>query len=149
MEFMGEQSNEEYMDDPEYIRAQQKTRTSKFSQKYRKLHHELCEVVEDFGLLSFLPLAIQDAESVGRVVARVDKCNGYVFVRENGGDAKMNEGDGERRADNNVQMQDMFSSAMVADSEWSTGVLSDVQEKYLGNVMFRENISELKKNEKR
>ena len=149
MEFMGKQSNEEYMDDPEYIRAQQKTRTSNFSQKYRKLHHELCEVVEDFGLLSFLPLAIQDAESVGRVVARVDKCNGYVFVRENGGDAKMNEGDGERRADNNVQMQDMFSSAMVADSEWSTGVLSDVQEKYLGNVMFRENISELKKNEKR
>ena len=141
MEFMGEQSNEEYMDDPEYIAAQQKTRTSNFSRKYRKLHHELCEVVEDFGLLSFLPLSIQDAESVGRVVARVDKCNGYVFVRENGGDAKMNQGDG---VDNNDKMQDMFSSAMVADSEWGTGVLSDVQEKYLGNVMFRENISELK-----
>lgn len=143
MDFMGaEQNNEEYMDDPEYIAAQQKTRTSNFSRKYRKLHHELCEVVEDFGLLSFLPLAIQDAESVGRVVARIDKCNGYVFVRENGGDAKMNQGDG---ADHNDKMQDMFSSAMVADSEWGTGVLSDVQEKYLGNVMFRENISELKK----
>jgi len=144
MEFMGEQNNEEYMDDPEYIAAKQKTRASNFSRKYRKLHHELCEVVEDFGLLSFLPLAIQDAESVGRVVARVDKCNGYVFVRENGGDTKMNQGDG---ADNKVKMQDMFSSAMVADSEWATGVLSDVQEKYLGNVMFRENISELKQKE--
>ncbi|KAL7501051.1 hypothetical protein ACHAWT_009206 [Skeletonema menzelii] len=147
MEFMGGQQNdEEYMEDPEYIAAQQKTRTSNFSRKYRKLHQELCEVVEDFGLLSFLPLAIQDAESVGRVVARVDKCNGYVFVRENGGDAKMNQGDG---VDNNDKMQDMFSSAMVADSEWATGVLSDVQEKYLGNVMFRENISELKQNDTR
>lgn len=146
LEFMGEQNNEEYMDDPEYIAAQQKTRTSKFSRKYRKLHHELCDVVEDFGLLSFLPLAIQDAESVGRVVARVDKCNGYVFVRENGGDSKMNHGDG---AENNVKMQDMFSSAMVADSEWAPGVLSDVQEKYLGNVMYRENISELKQKDTR
>ena len=147
MEFMGGQQNdEEYMEDPEYIAAQQKTRTSNFSRKYRKLHQELCEVVEDFGLLSFLPLAIQDAESVGRVVARVDKCNGYVFVRENGGDAKMNQGDG---VDNNDKMQDMFSSAMVADSEWATGVLSDVQEKYLGNVMFRENISELKQKDTR
>ena len=142
MDFMsGEQNNEEYMEDPEYIAAQQKTRTSNFSRKYRKLHQELCDVVEDFGLLSFLPLAIQDAESVGRVVARIDKCNGYVFVRENGGDAKMNQGDG---VDNNDKMNDMFNSAMVADSEWATGVLSDVQEKYLGNVMFRENISELK-----
>jgi hypothetical protein len=37
----------------------------------------------------------------------------------------------------------MFSSAIVADSEWSTGVLSDVQERYLGDVMFREKIPEL------
>ena len=140
MEIMGDQNDEEYMDDPEYIAAKQKTRTSNFTRKHRQLHHELCEVVEDFGLLSFLPLAIQDAESVGRVVARIDKCNGYVFVKENGGDAAMNQSDG----GNSDKMQDMFSSAMAADSEWGTGVLSDVQEKYLGNVMFHEKISELK-----
>ena len=40
-------------------------------------------------------------------------------------------------------MRSMFSSAIVADSEWAAGVLSDVQEKYLGDVMFKENISEL------
>ncbi|EED93911.1 predicted protein, partial [Thalassiosira pseudonana CCMP1335] len=68
-----------YLDDPEYQRAQQHTRSSTFHRKYHKLHHELCDVVEDFGLLSFLPLSIQDAESVGRVLARIDKCNGYVF----------------------------------------------------------------------
>jgi len=127
----------DYREDPEYQEAQERTRSSHFSRKYRKLHHELCDVVEDFSLLSFLPLSIQDAESVGRVVARVDKCNGFVFLQEND-----NAGDGNNSNSSN-NMQNMFSSAIVADSEWGTGVLADVQEKYLGEVMFREDISEL------
>mmetsp|Transcript_14515 Transcript_14515/g.26314 ORF Transcript_14515/g.26314 Transcript_14515/m.26314 type:complete len:455 (+) Transcript_14515:121-1485(+) len=128
----------DYREDPEYQEAQHRTRSSHFSRKYRKLHTELCDVVEDFGLLTFLPLSIQDAESVGRVVARVDKCNGYVFLKESGGDGtEANSGDG------NSNMHDMFTSAMVADSEWAAGTLSDVQEKYLGDVMFREDIAEL------
>jgi hypothetical protein len=129
----------DYMEDPEYQKAQARTRSSNFSQKYRKLHKELCEVVEDFSLLSFLPLAIQDAESVGRVVARVDKCNGYVFLQENQLGAERG-GVGDRN-----NMQNMFSSAIVADSEWGTGVLADVQERYLGEIMFKEEISELRK----
>jgi len=138
----------DYREDPEYQEAQNKTRSSNFYRKYRKLHNELCDVVEDFGLLSFLPLSIQDAESVGRVVARVDKCNGYVFLKEVGGAAGGGNGNGGDENDNNHNnsstMQDMFSSAMVADSEWAAGVLSDVQEKYLGEVMFREDITELR-----
>ena len=126
----------DYMEDPEYRKAQERTRSSNFHRKYRKLHHELCEMVEDFSLLSFLPLSIQDAESVGRVVARVDKCNGYVFLNIND-DGTQSTGGG------TSNMQTMFSSAIVADSEWATGVLSDVQEKYLGDVMFKEKISEL------
>lgn len=126
----------DYMEDPEYRQAQERTRSSNFNRKYRKLHHELCDMVEDFSLLSFLPLSIQDAESVGRVVARVDKCNGYVFLNKND-DGTQTTGDG------NNNMQTMFSSAIVADSEWAAGVLSDVQEKYLGDIMFKEKISEL------
>jgi len=80
---LGADPSLDYMEDPEYQKAQARTRSSNFSRKYRKLHMELCEVIEDFSLLSFLPLAIQDAESVGRVVARVDKCNGYVFLQDN------------------------------------------------------------------
>jgi hypothetical protein len=126
----------DYMEDPVYRKAQERTRSSNFHRKYRKLHRELCGMVEDFSLLSFLPLSIQDAESVGRVVARVDKCNGYVFLDKND--------DGTRKTGSgNSNMQTMFSSAIVADSEWATGVLSDVQEKYLGDVMFKEKISEL------
>lgn len=130
----------DYTEDPEYQAAQERTRSSNFYRKYRKLHHELCDMVEDFSLLSFLPLSIQDAESVGRVVARIDKCNGYVFLKGNDGEAQRNGG----QNTNNNNMQSMFSSAIVADSEWGTGVLQDVQEKYLGDVMFKEDISELR-----
>jgi hypothetical protein len=86
-----------------------------------------------------LPLAIQDAESVGRVVARIDKCNGYVFVKEQ---MSAKQDGGAEMKENN--MHDVFSSAIVADAEWGTGVMADVQEKYLGDVMFREEITELK-----
>jgi len=129
----------DYTEDPEYQKAQQKTRSTNFFRKYHKLHHELCDLVEDYGLLSFLPLSIQDAESVGRVLARIDKCNGYVFLRDANAMAKKSD---------KSNMQDMFSSAMVADSEWGAGVLADVQERYLGNSMFREDIAELKTNAK-
>ncbi|KAL7440892.1 hypothetical protein ACHAXH_004462 [Discostella pseudostelligera] len=138
---LGSDPSLDYMEDPDYQKAQARTRSSNFSRKYRKLHMELCEVIEDFSLLSFLPLAIQDAESVGRVVARVDKCNGYVFLQENQLGAER----GGVAGSKNINMQNMFSSAIVADSEWGTGVLADVQEKYLGEIMFKEDISELRK----
>lgn len=135
----------DYMEDPEYQKARARTLSSTFNRKYRKLHQELCEMVEDFSLLSFLPLSIQDAESVGRVVARVDKCNGYVFLKESTEASSERGLGGGGTNSNNNNMQDMLSSAIVADSEWGTGVLSDVQEKYLGDIMFNENISELRK----
>lgn len=73
----------DYADDPDYQKARQKTRQSRFYKKRNKLHLALAEVVEDYGLLGFLPLDITNAESVGRVLARVDRCNGYVFTESN------------------------------------------------------------------
>ena len=35
---------------------------TRFSMKYKKLTAALCEVVDDFGLVSFLPLNIQDKQ---------------------------------------------------------------------------------------
>lgn len=69
----------DYMDDLEFISARRKRRDSRLAKKYTKLHGSLAEVVEDYGLLSFLPLDISNAESVGRVLARIDKSNGYIF----------------------------------------------------------------------
>ena len=37
-------------------------------------------MVEDYGLLRFLPLAIEDREAVARVLAEVDKANGAAFA---------------------------------------------------------------------
>uniref|UniRef100_A0A0E0K124 protein disulfide-isomerase n=1 Tax=Oryza punctata TaxID=4537 RepID=A0A0E0K124_ORYPU len=49
------------------------------SAKYRKLTKELCDVIDDFGLVNFTTLDIQDKESVGNLVKLIDKSNGYIF----------------------------------------------------------------------
>lgn len=35
------------------------------------------QVVEDFGLLNFVPLAVGDTETLQRLVSLTDKANGY------------------------------------------------------------------------
>ncbi|CAL5372742.1 unnamed protein product [Camellia sinensis] len=50
------------------------------SAKYRKLTKELCEVIENYGLVNFTTLDIQDKESVGNLVKLIDKTNGYIFA---------------------------------------------------------------------
>lgn len=44
---------------------------------YKKLTASLCEVIEDFGLVRFIPLAIEDEDTVSRVAGMVDKAIGY------------------------------------------------------------------------
>lgn len=43
------------------------------------------KVVEDFAMVQFTPLAIEEKESVARVVALVDKATGYMFTGLPGG----------------------------------------------------------------
>eukprot|EP01025_Chloroclados_australasicus_P046988 TRINITY_DN52082_c0_g1_i1.p1 TRINITY_DN52082_c0_g1~~TRINITY_DN52082_c0_g1_i1.p1 ORF type:complete len:289 (-),score=27.04 TRINITY_DN52082_c0_g1_i1:1439-2305(-) len=47
--------------------------------RYRKLTEELCGVVEDYSLVRFMPLEIEDKESVAAVLTAADQANGYVF----------------------------------------------------------------------
>jgi GPN-loop GTPase len=67
-------------DDPEYQNAVRKRRSSKLALRYEKLHCALAEIVDDYSLLTFVPLDITSAESVGRVLAKIDKSNGYIFT---------------------------------------------------------------------
>lgn len=53
------------------------TGTNYMRKKYGKLTRGLCELVEDFSLVSFLTLSIEDKESVRRVVQAIDKSVGY------------------------------------------------------------------------
>eukprot|EP00164_Ancoracysta_twista_P008402 GFYU01012148.1.p1 GENE.GFYU01012148.1~~GFYU01012148.1.p1 ORF type:complete len:318 (-),score=92.21 GFYU01012148.1:170-1123(-) len=50
-----------------------------FGARFRKLNEAICDVVEDFSLVCFTTLNIQDKESVYEVVKLVDKAGGYVF----------------------------------------------------------------------
>ena len=103
----------DYVDDPDYQKARRRTRQSPFFRKHQKLHQVLAETVDDFGLLSFLPLDISNAESVGRVIARIDKANGYVFT-----------GKGSTPA------QDMFQCAVQAEGSSSNyETIADIQER--------------------
>ena len=47
----------------------------------RKLSEGLCGLVEDYGMVKYVPLAIQDPESLAHILGLADKANGYVFAR--------------------------------------------------------------------
>jgi len=51
----------------------------KVTSKYKKLNAALSEVIEDFCLVSFTTLNIEDKESVLKLLKIIDKANGYVY----------------------------------------------------------------------
>jgi Tfp pilus assembly major pilin PilA len=155
--------------DEDYRKARLKTRSTKFYKRHQNMHKELCEVVEDFGLLNFVPLNINDAESVGRLLAKIDKCNGYVFLnnaltehhnsyshntttttknnnQNNDTDKIQNKTYSKTDSTPKSQMHDMFQCALQMDKESGYEQVVNIQERVLG--MFHDNIPELeRKNE--
>lgn len=80
--------------------------------KYRKLTKELCDVVQDFSLVDFTTLDIQDKESVGNLVKLIDRTNGYIFA---GVESSAVE----------------FSKIAVRPVDWDYYRVAAVQEKYM------------------
>lgn len=132
-----QESEEVYADDDEYQSARTRTKSSAFYKRHIRLHSQLCEVIEDFSLLNFLPLNISDAESVGRVVARIDKCNGYVFVASSSKNNQNSQRD----------VHDMFQCAMQMDNGWGYEQMTDIHERYLD--LFKDNIDDLNEKSKK
>lgn len=83
-----------------------------FFKNYCRLNKKLVEVIEDYSLVSFIPLNVQDKESMQRVMQAVDKANGYSF------------GDMERRS-----LATLMSAAVGADFHFASTLA--VQEKYV------------------
>uniref|UniRef100_A0A1A7WJL9 GPN-loop GTPase 2 n=1 Tax=Iconisemion striatum TaxID=60296 RepID=A0A1A7WJL9_9TELE len=83
-----------------------------FFKKFHRLNEKLAEVIQDYSLVSFVPLNVQDKESMIQVLRVVDKANGYCF------------GDVEER-----NLQAMMSAAVGADFQFSSTL--GVQEKYV------------------
>ncbi|KAG8286746.1 GPN-loop GTPase 2 [Homalodisca vitripennis] len=48
-------------------------------QMYKKLNAALVSLVEDYGLVSFLPLSVKDKQTLLRVRAATDRAGGYVY----------------------------------------------------------------------
>ncbi|KAJ8458354.1 hypothetical protein OPV22_031280 [Ensete ventricosum] len=82
------------------------------STKYRKLTKELCDVIEDFGLVNFTTLDIQDKESVWNLVKLIDKSNGYIFASIQGSVVEL-------------------SKIAAAPLDWDYYRTAAVQEKYM------------------
>lgn len=51
----------------------------KLAKKFRKFNQALCDVIQDYSLVSYLPLNVQDRTSIERVINSIDKANGFIF----------------------------------------------------------------------
>lgn len=54
--------------------------SSRRNEQYGKLNEAICELVEDFGLVSFETLAVEDRRSMFRLLQVLDKAVGYIYV---------------------------------------------------------------------
>jgi len=113
-----------YADDPDYQLARKAKSSSPFFRKHKRLHKVMAEIVEEFGLISFLPLDISSAESVGRVLAKIDKCNGYIFKQNVNSSASSKTG---TRA-NNTTTEDLFQCAIQSEPSTYESI-ADIQER--------------------
>ncbi|KAG8451270.1 hypothetical protein GDO86_003483 [Hymenochirus boettgeri] len=50
-----------------------------FFRRHRRLHEKLAEVIQDYGLVTFIPLSIKDDETLKQVLNSVDKATGFCF----------------------------------------------------------------------
>ncbi|WWC61193.1 uncharacterized protein I303_103773 [Kwoniella dejecticola CBS 10117] len=92
--------------------------------KFGKLNKAMVELVDDFGLVGFETLAVEDKSSMMNLVRLVDKMTGYIFIPHNS-----IEGEGEDHT-NSINTQALFGSAMGSQSK---NDVRDVQERWLDN----------------
>jgi hypothetical protein len=57
-------------------------KTGPTSDKFKRLNAALCELIEDFSLVSFATLCINDKDSMSKLIKIVDRANGYIYTTE-------------------------------------------------------------------
>ncbi|CAM9156678.1 unnamed protein product [Ectocarpus fasciculatus] len=100
------------------------------NERFYKMTEEICDVVDSYGLVCFYPLNIQDAETVGRVLSQIDKCNGYMLGAHDtappaGGGNAAGAGAGEGSVSN------LFRTAFSDTREPMFEKVGSVQERYM------------------
>ncbi|KAJ1975136.1 hypothetical protein H4R35_003287 [Dimargaris xerosporica] len=84
----------------------------RFTKRYRKLNEALCELVEDYSLVSFHTLCIEDKKSVMALLSAIDKANGCVFDGLSSGN------------------ESIMATAIKAESQQD---IFDIQDQYIDN----------------
>lgn len=100
-----------------------------FASRYAKLTAGLCEVIEDFSLLSFTPLAIEDEACVRRVATLVDRAVGWVPEAAAGPSSSSSSGGGSSAA---APPPPSVVVPFAAADRGGEALLEHVREKYLG-----------------
>mmetsp|Transcript_46113 Transcript_46113/g.128223 ORF Transcript_46113/g.128223 Transcript_46113/m.128223 type:complete len:324 (-) Transcript_46113:109-1080(-) len=70
------------VDDLSHLLRTLHTNRHPMSEKFREFNGLLAEMIEDYGLVSFEPLDIQDKECALRVLSRCDTANGHIMNAE-------------------------------------------------------------------
>ncbi|KAF8500481.1 hypothetical protein F5888DRAFT_1610054 [Russula emetica] len=106
---------------------------SSASPRYRALNMAICELIEDFSLVGFETLAVEDKHSMLNLTRAIDRATGYVFVPPAG--SQMPEDDVVRdpSAATSAQpnMHALMSSAMGPGPVGLRSDVRDVQERWV------------------
>jgi len=116
-----EEEAEEEEEEEEEGRRRRGGKGGMFARRYHRLNEAMCELIEDFSLVAFHPLNIQDVKCIARVLAVVDKCNGYLL----GAEERAKEGGGEA-----ALLSTLAGLAFRAQPDADR--VKDVQDRYMG-----------------
>jgi GPN-loop GTPase len=94
------------------------------SGRFAELNQTLCELIEDFSLVSFTTLNINEKESVARLVKLIDKSNGYVYSGMDGDSS-------------------LLEAIATADVDFEYYRVGAVQEKYMDTEVDMENLADI------
>ncbi|KAL5639135.1 hypothetical protein ACGC1H_006599 [Rhizoctonia solani] len=92
--------------------------------RFSALNEAICGLVEDFGLVAFETLAVEDKQSMLHLMRTIDRVLGYVFVQAPQSDGGAPQAHGTYRPNQDA----LFTSAMGALPGHS---IQDIQERYV------------------
>ncbi|EKM49082.1 uncharacterized protein PHACADRAFT_202032 [Phanerochaete carnosa HHB-10118-sp] len=101
------------------------------SPRYKELNMAICSLVEDFGLVGFETLAVEDKESMLHLMRIIDKATGCVFVPPP--DARVPQGAVNNTGAPPTQRPNMFSlmSSAIGPMPGPRSDVRDVQERWI------------------
>jgi len=100
-------------------------------QRFQKMTSDLCEVLSDFGMISFLPLNIEDRETMQRVLQAIDKANGYSFAASEVQEINRRAAEQQSGLVDQAKINHLFRvCAQDADCEYTYNRTLEIQERY-------------------